>query len=88
MGPAGEGTEPTERSSEQQRRETGHRRLAVDGTGVAAWLRVAVRGRQFWLDLRLLSPQKWERASAWERELDNQSRSRAPLSSGGKPAIQ
>ena len=32
--------------------------------------------------LRLLSP------SAWERELDNQSRSRAPLSSGGKPAIQ
>ena len=39
-------------------------------------------------DLRLLSPQKWERSSAWERELDNQSRSRAPLSSGGKPAIQ
>ena len=38
--------------------------------------------------LRLLSPQKWERASAWERELDNQSRSRAPLSSGGKPTIQ
>ena len=38
--------------------------------------------------LRLLSPQKWERASAWERELDNQSRSRMPLSSGGKPAIQ
>ena len=39
-------------------------------------------------DLRLLSPQKWERSSAWERELDNESRSRAPLSSGGKPAIQ
>ena len=44
LGPAGEGAEPTERSSEQQRRETGHRRLAVDGTGVAAWLRAVVRG--------------------------------------------
>jgi hypothetical protein len=38
--------------------------------------------------LRLLSPSAWEDASTWERELDAQTRTRAPMSIGGKPIVQ
>ena len=37
--------------------------------------------------LRLLSSVNWEDASAWEKELDTQARSRAPMSVGGKPIV-
>ena len=38
--------------------------------------------------LRLLSPSAWEDASTWERELDAKTRTRAPMSIGGKPIVQ
>ena len=38
--------------------------------------------------LHLLSYARWQDASAWERELDMQARTRAPLSIGGKPIVQ
>ena len=38
--------------------------------------------------LHLLSPSGWEDASAWEREFDTQTRTRAPMSIGGKPIVQ
>ncbi len=38
--------------------------------------------------LTLLSYARWQDASAWERELDMQARTRAPLSIGGKPIVQ
>ena len=37
--------------------------------------------------LRLLQPSSWNAASAWEKDLDSQTRSRAPLSIGGKPIV-
>ena len=37
--------------------------------------------------LRLLQPSSWHSASAWEKDLDSQTRSRAPLSIGGKPIV-
>ena len=37
--------------------------------------------------LHLLSPSGWEDASAWEREFDTQTRTRAPMSIGGKPIV-
>ena len=37
--------------------------------------------------LRLLSSANWEDASAWERDLDTQARTRAPMSIGGKPIV-
>lgn len=37
--------------------------------------------------LRLLQPSSWHAASAWEKDLDSQTRSRAPLSIGGKPIV-
>ena len=37
--------------------------------------------------LRLLSSANWEDASAWEKDLDAQARTRAPLSIGGKPIV-
>ena len=37
--------------------------------------------------LRLLQPSSWHSASAWEKDLDSQARTRAPLSIGGKPIV-
>lgn len=37
--------------------------------------------------LRLLQPSAWLSASAWEKDLDAQSRTRAPMSVGGKPIV-
>ena len=37
--------------------------------------------------LRLLSSANWEDASAWEKDLDTQARTRAPMSIGGKPIV-
>lgn len=37
--------------------------------------------------LRLLSSVNWEDASSWEKELDTQARTRAPMSVGGKPIV-
>ena len=38
--------------------------------------------------LHLLSSVNWEDASAWEKDLDAQARTRAPMSIGGKPIVQ
>ena len=37
--------------------------------------------------LHLLSSVNWEDASAWEKDLDAQARTRAPMSIGGKPIV-
>ena len=38
--------------------------------------------------LHLLSSVNWEDASAWEKDLDAQARTHAPMSIGGKPTVQ
>ena len=38
--------------------------------------------------LHLLSSVTWEDASAWDKDLDAQARTRAPMSIGGKPIVQ
>ena len=37
--------------------------------------------------LHLLSSSNWEDASAWEKDLDAQARTRAPMSIGGKAIV-
>lgn len=38
--------------------------------------------------LHLLSSVNWEDASAWEKDLDVQARTHAPMSIGSKPTVQ